>query len=119
MGLPSASAGSGFTIGATNILDNKFGLFFYGKMGQQAVPFQGGTLCANAPLVRTALQNSGGTAPCGGMFSMDFNMYIAGGKDPGLVAGATVDGQYWSRDPGFAPPNNTSLTDALHFVICP
>jgi hypothetical protein len=118
-GAPSATAGSGFTIGATNILNAKFGLFFYSKSGQQAVPFQGGTLCAKAPLIRTSLQSSGGTAPCGGTFNMDFNAYIASGKDPGLVPGTAVDGQYWSRDPGFAPPNNTNLTNGLHFVICP
>jgi hypothetical protein len=118
-GAPSATAGSGFTIGATNILNAKFGLFFYGKSGQQAVPFQGGTLCAKAPLIRTSLQTSGGTPPCGGTFNMDFNAYIASGKDPGLVPGTAVDGQYWSRDPGFAPPNNTNLTNGLHFVICP
>jgi hypothetical protein len=118
-GAPSATAGSGFTVGATNILNSKFGLFFYSKSGQQAVPFQGGFLCAKVPLIRTALQNSGGVAPCGGTFNMDFNTYIASGKDPTLVPGTTVDGQYWSRDPGFAPPNNTSLSDAVSFTICP
>jgi hypothetical protein len=30
-----------------------------------------------------------------------------------------IDGQYWSRDPGFAPPNNVGLTDAVHAVIGP
>jgi hypothetical protein len=118
-GSPSASAGSGFLVRASDVLDNKFGLFFYGTSGQQAVPFQGGTLCTKAPLVRTPLQSSGGTPPCGGTFSLDFNVYVASGADPQLVPGTAVDGQYWSRDPGFAPPDNTSLTDALHFVICP
>jgi hypothetical protein len=69
--------------------------------------------------VRTMLQNSGGTPPCGGSFQMDFNAYIASGKDPGLVAGQQVWVQTWSRDPGFAPPNNTSLSDAVTFTLCP
>jgi hypothetical protein len=36
-----------------------------------------------------------------------------------LVAGAAIDGQYWARDPGFAPPNNANLSDAVHVQICP
>ena len=59
-------------VGAVGILlvtVSLLGLFFYGTSGKQAVSFQGGTLCAKAPLVRTALQNSGGTPPCGGTFS--------------------------------------------------
>ncbi|HVS11249.1 MAG TPA: hypothetical protein VMS76_15375, partial [Planctomycetota bacterium] len=71
------------------------------------------------PLVRTPLQNSGGVAACSGNFSMDFNAFIASGKDPALVSGVTVDGQYWFRDPGFAPPNNTGLTNAIDFTINP
>jgi len=118
-GVVSASAGSGFTISTQNVLDNKFGVYFYSKSGPSGLPFQGGILCAQVPLVRTLLSNSGGTPPCGGSFQMDFNAYIASGKDPALVAGQQVWLQTWSRDPGFAPPNNTSLSDALSFTICP
>jgi hypothetical protein len=118
-GAPSASQGSGFTVSTTNLLDNKFGLYFYSKTGAGSAPFQGGTLCAQAPLVRTATSNSGGSPPCGGMLSMDFNAHIASGADPALVGGQQVWIQTWSRDPGFAPPNNTSLSDALSFTICP
>ncbi len=120
-GTPSASAGSGFFVSATRVINNKSGLFFYGLAGQNAAPFQGGTLCVKLPLERTALQVSGGNAPpndCSGSYSIDFNQYIASGVDPLLVAGTAVDGQYWARDPGFSAPNNTSLTDAIHFVIC-
>jgi len=118
-GNPSASAGSGFTISTTSVLDNKFGLYFYSKSGASNIPFQGGTLCAQPPLVRTMLQNSGGTAPCGGAFQIDFNAYVASGKDPALIPGQQVWAQTWSRDPGFAPPNNTSLSDAVSFTLCP
>ncbi len=90
--------------------------------GEQAVPFQGGTLCVKVPLKRTHLQSSGGNPPpndCSGNYSLDFNAYIATGVDPALIAGARIDGQYWAREPGFAPPDNTSLTDAIHATICP
>ncbi len=121
-GTPSATAGAGFFITATNELNNKSGLFFYSYNGQQAAAFQGGTLCAKLPLKRTALQGSGGNAPpndCSGTYKLDFNAYIASGVDAGLVSGAVIDGQYWARDPGFSAPNNTSLTDAIHVTICP
>jgi hypothetical protein len=117
-GTPSASAGSGFTIQTSNVLDNKFGLYFYSKSGPNNAPFQGGILCAASPQVRTLVQNSGGTPPCGGAFQIDFNAYVASGADPALVAGAQVWVQTWSRDPGFAPPDNTSLSDAVSFTLC-
>ena len=89
---------------------------------QQATPMQGGTLCVHPPLLRTPVQNSGGNAPpndCSGVIALDLNAFIASGEDPLLVPGIAVDGQFWSRDPGFAPPENTSLSDAIHFGICP
>jgi hypothetical protein len=118
-GSPSASAGSGFMLSTSKVLPNKFGLYFYSKSGPSNLPFQGGILCAQLPLVRTTLLNSGGSPPCGGTLKMDFNAYVASGKDPALVAGQQVWAQAWSRDPGFAPPNNTSLSDAVTFTLCP
>jgi hypothetical protein len=118
-GTPSASAGSGFVIHTANVLDNKIGLHFYGKNGPDSFPFQGGTLCMRPPHVRTPLQDSGGTPPCNGSYNTDFNFWIFSGSDPALVAGQQVWAQTWSRDPGFAPPNNVGLSDALDFIICP
>jgi hypothetical protein len=121
-GAPSASAGSGFHIKASNVLNNKTGLFFYSYNGRQAVAFQGGLLCVKLPTKRTPVQGSAGNPPpndCSGSYDIDFNAFIAGGTDPLLVNGATLDGQYWARDPGFSPPNNTSLTEGIEFTICP
>jgi len=116
-GTPSATAGSGFVLTTTNELDNKFGLYFYSKSGANNAPFQGGILCGLPPLVRTPVQNSGGTPPCGGAYTMDFNAYVAGGADPALVAGQQVWLQTWSRDP--ASPSTTNLSDAITFTLCP
>ena len=113
---PSASAGSGFDVIATNTLDNKNGLFFYGY-APKASQFQGGWLCVQAPIKRTGVQSSGGTSPCGGQFTYDFNAHIASGIDPNLMAGTTVYGQYWSRDPQSS--FNTNRTDAIQMTICP
>jgi hypothetical protein len=119
-GAPSASAGSGFLVTATNLYNNKSGLLFYSTNGRVALPFLGGTLCVATPIRRTGSQSSGGTpvgADCTGHFSFDFNAWIAGGVDPLLLAGTRVDVQYYSRDPGFPAPNNVGLTNALEFTI--
>jgi hypothetical protein len=118
-GTPSATSGSGFLIGANRIVSGVPGLLFYGLSGQNATAFQGGLLCVQPPLVRMSAQNSGGSGNCTGVFSTDFNAYIASGQNPALVAGQRVCGQWWSRDNGFAPPANTNLTDAIDFVIQP
>jgi hypothetical protein len=50
---------------------------------------------------------------------MDFNAWIQSGADPLLLAGKTVNGQYWFRDPQDPAGFGTGLTDALEFTIQP
>jgi hypothetical protein len=120
-GSPSASAGSGFDITVAGLRNQKQGMFFYGKSGSNSIPFQGGTYCVKPPTKRFPVQSSGGsslpTQDCSGSVTTDFNARIASGVDPQLVAGQEVFLQYWSRDPGFAPPNNTNLSPAVMFEI--
>jgi len=117
VGTPSATLGSPFDVRATSVLNQKSGLCFYGFKPRQT-PFQGGHMCVVAPTIRTAIQNSGGSATgsdCTGVFALDFNARIQSGVDPLLVTGEEVFAQYWSRDPQDA--STTNLTDALAFYI--
>jgi hypothetical protein len=101
------------------VINQKSGLLFYAH-GPAAAPFQGGTKCVGNPTQRTDVLSSGGSASgadCSGAFSLDFNVEIAGGGDPTLVAGSEVFAQFWSRDPASA--STTSLSNALRFVIAP
>ncbi|MCE9595850.1 MAG: hypothetical protein K8S98_16805 [Planctomycetes bacterium] len=117
-GACSASAASGFSIRADLVVPNKSGLFFYSTVGATETAFQAGFLCVKPPIKRTFVQNSGGSAQlCSGVFTIDFNAYIASGVDPALVAGAQFWGQFWHRDPLSA--SHTGLTHAVTTVICP
>jgi hypothetical protein len=126
-GSPSSTAGSGFTVKGVNVRNNKSGLLFYGVSGQAAIPFQGGTLCVASPIKRTPGVFSGGSPAgndCTGVYSIDFNAFtvgsLGGNPLPSLkTPGTVVDAQWWGRDPGFPAPNNTTLTNGLHFTMCP
>jgi hypothetical protein len=119
-GAPSLSIADDFTIGASNVLNNKVGILIWSH-SPAATPFGGGTLCLGAPITRTAGQASGGTPPpvnnCSGTYSYHFSQaYMVAN---GLGAGMSIYAQYWSRDTGYAAPNNVGLTDAVGFTICP
>ncbi len=104
-----------FTISASNIVNNKFGLLIYSGAAA-STPFQGGILCVELPLKRTLPQNSGGTGvTCNGHFSMDFNAWIRSGLDSQLIAGHDVFCQYYYRDAN----NAAGLTNAATFTIAP
>ena len=117
-GVPSASDPNPFDLSATGIVNGKNGLLFYG-LGANNLPFQGGTLCVQAPIKRTGVQGSGGFVPCDGTYSFDFNALIQGGSDPSLVVDAEVFTQYWYRDPADPAGYGTGLTDACRFGIEP
>ena len=119
-GLPSLS-GSQFAIGASNVLSNKPGVMFYGH-ARAATPFQGGTLCAASPLRRSSILQSGGNPPpvdCSGAFSFDFLAWALSGADASLVAGSTVNAQFWYRDPFDPTGFGSGLSDALEFILQP
>ena len=127
-GTQSAAATSGFSLSAANVRNQKSGLLFYGINGRSALPYQGGTLCVNVPIKRTPVTTSGGSAlpasDCTGVFSIDMNTYATGGLGgtplPELIVpGTLVDCQWWGRDPGFAAPNNTTLSNAVEYLVAP
>lgn len=118
-GFASWSDPNPFSIEATNVLNLKTGLCFYGIIGPAVIPFQGGTLCTLPPLRRTPIQFSGGSPPssCTGTHSFDFNAWLQGGNDPNVQVGQRINAQYWTRDPQSS--NGTGLTNALDFTVCP
>lgn len=117
-GTPSASAASGFTLQATQVEAKNFGLFFFGTSGPAATPFQGGFLCVQSPVTRVAPQAAGGSAPCSGTYSLDFNAWLAASKPDLRAPGEPFYVQCWFRDPP-DPVSGTGLTDAVSFVLAP
>ena len=117
----SASLGGAddFFLSATGVLNDQFGILIWSRT-PQSVPFAGGTLCLASP-TRTPAQQSGGNPPpasdCSGSYSFHFDQALMGTY--ALQVGEAVYAQYWSRDTGFAAPNNVGLTGGLQFQICP
>jgi len=125
-GCASASNSNVFVVQAALVRNQKVGLLAYGVNGRAAIPFSGGILCTNPPIRRTIGLNSGGSAlplnGCSGVYSIDMNAFatgaLGGNPLPALLQqGTAIDCQWWGRDPGFAAPNNSSLSDALEYVV--
>ena len=119
VGTPSVSGPDDFVIVADGVLNQRAGLLLW-SLQPGETPFHGGLLCLAGSLVRTPVQLSGGNPPpddCSGSYAYAFTQATMAAR--GLVAGATVYAQYWSRDTGFPPPEDVGLTDSLRFTICP
>jgi len=117
VGTPTISWPDNFRVTAANVLSNGTGMLFWGH-GPNNVPFKGGVLCIAPPLIRTVLQDSGGNPPppdCSGSYSFHFSQAYMASKS--IAAGTQLYAQYWSRDPGFTPPENVGLTEGLEFLV--
>ncbi len=117
-GQPDLSGSNPFFVKASQVINNKPGILFYGYAPESLV-FQGGWLLVAAPIQRTPLQYSFGNPPpddCSGTYSMDFNAWARSGVDPNLFVGQTAYAQYWYRDPKSL--STTGLTDAVRLTFC-
>jgi hypothetical protein len=112
-GFPSLSGGP-WHLTASNLLNNKSGIFFWG-VAKANLPFKGGTLCVALPVNRTATQSSGGNPPpadCSGQMVLDLVAAL-----PPTVAPGFVYVQAWSRDPSAS--FGTSLSNAAEILVGP
>lgn len=111
-GSPSLSGGP-WHVTASNLLSQKFGVFFWG-VAPASTPFQGGTLCVALPVTRTPNQNSGGNPPtdCSGQMVVDLVATLPASAAPGFIYI-----QAWARDP--QAPFGTSLSNAAEILVCP
>jgi hypothetical protein len=112
----SLTLGDNLHITANNVLAQRAGMLFWGT-AQASLPFGGGTICVAQPVRRTPVQFSNGSSGCWGAY--DFHFTQAEMLAAGLTAGARIYAQYWSRDPGFAAPNNIGLTAGLAVDLAP
>lgn len=118
-GTPTLANPDDFYVTAFRVLNLKSGMFFWGYAPIVA-PFGGGTRCVAYPVTRTAVQDSGGNASvndCSGTYSFFFSQPYM--QLHGVSSGTHVFGQFWSRDPFLAIPDNVGLTDAIEFLVLP
>ncbi|MCC7014015.1 MAG: hypothetical protein IT454_15770 [Planctomycetes bacterium] len=118
-GVPSLSDPADFHVTVDDLLNQKSGLVFWGQT-QAALSFHGGLLCVAPPVVRTAIASSGGSSvgdDCSGTFDVALSdAYLV---SRGVAVGTTLYFQSWSRDNGFAYPQNVSLSNALSVDVTP
>ena len=118
-GIPSVSTPAPFVVRATNELNQRTGLLFWGYAPKN-IPYQGGWLCVQAPTRRSPLLDSGGPTSgntCTGTLQLDFNVLLRSGADPLATVGTELFTQFWSRDPDSSFSTNRS--DALRFTVQP
>jgi hypothetical protein len=124
IGVPSATASSGFRLQATGVEGQKNGLYFYG-FAPTLVPWKPfvstSWLCVASPHVRTTTFNSGGPANgCDGSFALDWSAWVAANPHAAGApygVGESFYAQAWFRDP--PAPRGTNLSNAIGWTLQP
>lgn len=114
-GIASLSIGDNCFVRATQVINQKFGILFWGT-AQNNAPFLGGTLCAQPPLRRTTPRNSGGNVgpdDCSGSYEFHFSQSYM--NTEGIAPGTRVHAQFWSRDP--VASFQVGLSNAVAFDV--
>lgn len=122
VGSASATGANPFTISASQVLNQRPGVFFYSLAGPAAVPHKGGYRCYAPPYRRVPGTLDAGGSPatindCSGLLALDFNAWIRTGSDPSLAPGAVVWGQFFARDASAS--HGLSLSEGISFEIRP
>lgn len=118
-GTPTLSGADDLHLTASNVINQKMGLLFWGN-GSDNAPFQGGTLCVQGPFQRTTTQSSGGSAAgadCTGTYDFHFSQAYMSGR--GFTVGTQINAQYWYRDPQHVDGTGSGLSNGIEFTICP
>ena len=121
-GAASISDMAPFEIKATNVINRKSGMLFFGRSGRAATPFFGGTLCVQPALQRLPILNSGGPAGapnCSGTLTFDFNAWLQGPGAGSVMAGDQLNAQYFYRDPQHPDGTGYGLTGGVEFTVLP
>src|SRR5262249_56564670 len=103
-----------FHVTCSNVVFNKQGIMFWGA-NTAALPFFNGFLCVAQPVIRTPVQNSGGSSGCNGSF--DFFLSHAYMNTYGLMNGDLRHAEFWYRDPANLDGTHIGLSHALTFLI--
>lgn len=120
-GQASLSGSGALTLTVSDVVNDQFGMFVFGR-GEAQTPLFGGTLCVAAPLTRMLEPGtSGGSGPFGSNCSGSFTRVIDASfmASQGMLLGETIHCQWIYRD-RFAPDGTTvGLSEAARFTVCP
>ena len=120
-GSPSLTGPDNFSVSSQLEPNNVSGALVWG-LAPATLPYAGGILCVQSPTLGTfggqfTSGNPGSASDCTGKLAFDVKQSFFTGN--GIPAGTAVYMQFLARDPGSAPPNAVSLSDALTFILQP
>ncbi len=120
-GLPSITGPDNFRLTCREVVPNVAGLLILSPT-PGFTPFGPGRLCFSGQIRRRPVQvsqNAGGPSTTCSTYTFTDQLSQAYLASQGYTVGTTVYCQYVSRDGGFPPPNNLSLSQGLRFTILP